>query len=189
VTSMCALILAHSLGQNRSPRPKPGSRGDYRKRLSATGDTLEFRVNVPAINTEEYERTVVYRYRVSGDHVQRIQPTATNGSGFVDEWLNTSWQEAAAQSAQVNAAALHKVYEDFNAHASGNSFTEWIHGPVYACPRKTYQVEIKPDGKNAGLSAMFFRIRETGHGYEMVNVTNTPSPECGGPNLFPPPKQ
>jgi hypothetical protein len=64
------------------------SRGDFEPKLKASGNTFELRINDDAMQFDigrAYERHVIFRYRVTGDRVERIEPIATNARGFVEE--------------------------------------------------------------------------------------------------------
>ncbi|HEY4355340.1 MAG TPA: hypothetical protein VGN16_06310 [Acidobacteriaceae bacterium] len=178
------------------------SRGDFPIRLKVVGpNTFEFRTNVAGFGTEEFERTAVYRYRVRGDHVERVEPIAVNGRGFVDEWLESPWEEAVLQTAMSARSKLqiaHTLYaqqEHEKTHAGHETYIEHTNGPVLACAEaKTYQVQMnarrnilvvgKPGGDTQTLPKTFFTIRETGSGYEMVSVSGNPNPRCAGPDLM-----
>src|SRR5580658_2006492 len=173
------------------------SRGEYGERLRTTADGFEFRVNAAAIGVDDYERTVIYRYRVSGDDVTRVQPIATNGRGFVDEWLSSPWSEAASQTYVSHLADLKRIHTEFNEpiKQDDRTFVQWTHGPVVACKiQGQYQVAMKLDretmvpGKLGGdeqpLPAKYFLIQHVENGYQMLSASAAKSPECGGADLI-----
>lgn len=180
-------VLAPS-GEPNQPRilwhtSRGYSRGDYDSRLRSTGNTFEFRTNVPAFDATDFERTVVYRYSVSGDRVERVGPIAVNGFGFVEEWLESPWGEAASVSDKSTLIQLESVHDRFKRSKSWNLSS----GPVLAChdsPRH-FQVELDADDPSAGYPAAFYQIQENGRGYTML-VANSPKPDprCTGPNLM-----
>ena len=176
------------------------SRFAFQPTLKASGDIFELRLNDDAMHFDTdraFERRVIYRYRVNADTVARIGPIAINARGFIEEWLDMPWNEAAAQTANPASVALKTVHEAYQKESSkaGNSFTERSYGPVLACkPSHEFQVEMKaeretivpgkPGGDSAPLPSTFYRVRETGNGYELLSATNKPDPQCGGPNLM-----
>jgi len=176
------------------------SRGDFEPSLKASGNIFEFRINGDAMlfdTDRAFERRVIYRYRVSGDTVDRIEPIAVNARGFVEEWLEMPWNEAAAQTAAPAGTSLKEVHESYQQESTkdDNIFIKHAYGPVLACksPRE-FQIEIKaerhtivpgkPGGDSVPLSSTFYRVRETGNGYELLSATHKPDPQCGGPNLM-----
>ena len=82
--------------------------------MRSSGDTFELRVNRSSMDVDEAERPVIFRYRVTGDQVVRVQPIAANARGFVEEWLEMPWVEAQAQTAPEASEALRPVYEEFH---------------------------------------------------------------------------
>jgi len=171
------------------------SRGDYESRLRSTGDIFEFRINVPALSIDSYERTVFYRYKVESNRVTRLQPIALNARGFVDEWITMPWDEAKDQTDTAASEAMYSVYKGFQHPNNDTYFVEDSDGPVRACAEsKQFQVEIDstkeiivpglPGGRTESLPRTYFRVIETGDGYEMLKASSKPDPTCGGPDLM-----
>jgi hypothetical protein len=175
------------------------SRGDAVSRMKATADTFELRLNTAAMDINTFEVPVVYRYRVTGDQVKRIEPIATNGRGFVEEWLEMPWDEAKDQVSAESVAAAKRIHDQFAAPVNANdkSFLNHTDGPVRACRDETreFQVEIGntretfvegvPGGRTETLPSTYFHLRETGDGYELEAVGNAPDPNCNGSDLMP----
>jgi hypothetical protein len=176
------------------------SRGDFEPTLKASGNIFEFRINDDAMMFDSgtaFERRVIYRYRVNANTVDRIEPIAINARGFIEEWLGMPWNEAAAQTVDPASVALKKVHDSFQQELKidSNTYTERSYGPVLACkPPREFQVEMKaerdtivpgkPGGDSAPLPSTFYRVRETGNGYELLSASTKPDPQCGGPNLM-----
>ena len=163
------------------------SRGDYVTRLRATGDTLDFRTNVPALDFDGYERTVVYRYQVAKDVVTRVGPIAVNGRGFVEEWLASPWQEASAFSNPASLAALKAAHDRYTSNGSSKDIWTYHYGPVWAChdSAKHFQVELDVDDAHTGDRASYYQILTNGNGYTMMVADSThPDMTCAGPDLM-----
>lgn len=173
--------------------------GDYTPRLKLIApDTFEFRDHADAMffDENEFERTVVYRYKLTGDAVARLEPIATNARSFVDEWLTMPWEEARAQDAADAPAALEQVHAlSHRDDASQDSFVQWQNGSVRACAAKgVFQVEMgvsealhtddKAGGETHMLPTEYFQLREGNGGYEMTDVLTLPNPACGGADLM-----
>jgi hypothetical protein len=174
------------------------SRGDFEPRLRSSGDTFEFRVNRDEMEFDEansFERLAVYRYRVSGERVTRVEPVAAHARGFVEEWLTMPWEEALAQSSPEETSALEAVYKAHHSSDSDkNAYTEWHSGPVYACAaRDRFQVSMtterkrivvgKPGGESTSGPAYYFQLQQD-NGYRLLTITTTPDPTCSGPDLM-----
>jgi hypothetical protein len=174
------------------------SRFNFEPTLKASGNIFELRLNDDAMHFDDkdFERRVIYRYRVNANSVDRIEPIALNARGFVEEWLEMPWSEAAAQSTDPLSVGLETAHRNFHQkpkeeeHAYINNF----YGPVLACKQpKQFQVELaashetrlpgKPD-ESTPLPSTYFKVRETGDGYELLSATNKPDPQCSGPNLM-----
>ena len=145
------------------------------------------RWNAPAMDVASYERTVVYRYRVQGGSVLRLTPIAVNGRGFVEEWLAAPWVEAEAQTGAGNRARMqtfHAGYEQ--AEGSSDTYVSMRYGPVTACStRKEFQVKMDTEASGGREHSDFFRIREIGNGYELMDEGETADARCKGRDLLP----
>jgi hypothetical protein len=176
------------------------SRGDFTPTLKASADTFEFRINEDAMSFDmdnAFERTVIYRYRFAGSSVTRLQPIATNGRGFVEEWLSMPWSEAADQSLPTSSASLqriHHLYETSNPKDS-NAYTTWTAGPVRSCSTPIrFQVAFdtqlnrivpgKPGGEQDAPIRTYFQIKQVANGYQMESASKTPDPTCTGRDLM-----
>jgi hypothetical protein len=173
------------------------SRGDYNTRLSSSGDTFELRLHDDEMHfdMDAFERLVVYRYRVSGDKVIRLEPIAANARGFVEEWLSMPWEEALAQSDTAQADKLRAVHKEYEISFKGTGeYTSWHSGPVQACTTHDhFQVTMttererivpgKPGGESTPGSTYLFQLQQD-NGYRLLKITTTPDPSCAGPDLM-----
>lgn len=175
------------------------SRLNFQPRLKTSGDTFEFRINADEMvfNESGFERTVVYRYRVSQVGVTRLGPVALNARGFVEEWLSMPWNEAVLQEADPDTPALqqlHKAYQH-DQQSAGRQYTSWEAGSVRACTgtgrfqvafdsQTEHFVEGKPSGEQGPATHHFFQLREFSEGYQIVSVAPTPDPTCNGADLL-----
>lgn len=174
------------------------SRFDYEPRLRAAGDTFELRLHDDEMVfdlDDAFERLVVYRYRVSGDKVTRIEPVAAHARGFVEEWLNMPWEEAAAQSDPAQAGKLQAVHKQYEvSFKNTDDYTNWRSGSVQAC--NTYDrfqvimtterdriVPGKPGGESTPGPTYYFQLQQD-NGYRLLAITATPDPSCTGPDLM-----
>jgi hypothetical protein len=176
------------------------SRGDFETSLKASGNIFELRINDDAMHFDTdraFERRVIYRYRVNANTVDRIEPIALNARGFVEEWLDMPWAEAAAQTTDPDSITLKRMHESYQREwkEQDNTFIKHAYGPVLACKQpREFQVEMKaeretivpgkPGGDSAPLPSTFYRVRETGDGYQLLSASAKADPRCSGPNLM-----
>jgi hypothetical protein len=173
--------------------------GDYAPRLKVLApDVFEFRDHADAMAFDEndFERTVIYRYKLWDDSVTRLEPIATNARYFVDEWLTMPWDEARAQDMADAPSVLEQVHAfSHRDDASNDSFVQWQNGPVRACLVKgAFQVQMdvsetlhtndKAGGATHALPTEYFQLREGNGGYVMMGVLTKPNPACGGADLM-----
>jgi hypothetical protein len=155
-------------------------RGDVAPKLTLRPNGFELRAEVNTIEHDQLFRKGVYRYAVDDDTVRRVQPIATDGRGFVDEWLQAPWSEATDWSLPEGLAGFEKAHEAFE-RSQKNAGVTYSYGPVRACLMKgQYEVEIDadPGGKQ------FYAIREGQNGYTLANFGTTQDERCSGPDLM-----
>jgi hypothetical protein len=158
------------------------SRGDFATSLRTTEGGFELRLNEPTMDIDTFERTVVYRYRLTGDQVARIEPIATNGRGFVEEWLKMPWDEAKDQTAPEAVDALRRIHERVaQLDSDPKTYVGYAYGPVRACSLKgRYEVEMDADPGGR----QFYAIEQGKNGYTMVNFSTKQDERCTGPDLM-----
>jgi hypothetical protein len=163
------------------------SRGDFNARLHTTTDTFELFINAASMDVAGYERTVVYRYQLRNDHVQRIGPIAVNGRGFVEEWLNAPWDETLHFSNPQNLPELKAAY-DLNAKHNGtDDFWVYTDGSVRACigNPKRFQVEFDVENIHNITHTSYFQIEQNNSGYTMLTAASSqPDKNCDGPDIM-----
>jgi len=155
-------------------------RGDTDPRFILRPDGFELRADVFTIEIEHITRKGIFRYSVDGDTVRRVQPVATDGRGFVDQWLQSPWSEAKEWSLPEGLAGFQKAHEAFELGRK-DANTTYSYGPVRACLMKgQYEVEIDADPGGR----QFYAIREAENGYMLVNFGTTQDERCSGPDLM-----
>lgn len=170
------------------------SRGDAEPRLHIVGNTFEVRLNVAALNIDDFERVGVFRYKFQDDRVARVDPIAINARETVDEWLHMRWAEARQHVPPTAASALESVHHALTQSTDDKSFLTLRHGSVRACARaKQFQVEVDgdreifvpnvPGGRAEPLTPTYFLLLETGSGYRIFAALKNPDPACTGHDL------
>jgi len=175
------------------------SRFEFAPKLKTSANTFELRLNDTCMDSDAYERRVIYRYRVNDDgSVQRVGPIAINARGFVEEWLSAPWAESRGFLAADASANLQAVHDQFDPPSKPDSseFVTHAYGPVRACKAAgVFQVQIdstlekmvpgKPGGDSSPLPSRYFHVREVKDGYSMISAPSEPDPACSGSNLMP----
>jgi hypothetical protein len=152
-------------------------------RMTAKEDGFELRLDVGTIESDAMVRKGIFRYRVVGNSVERLQPIAVNGRDFVDGWLQASWKEAKKWGVTERLPEFEKVHEDF---ARDRASKEWkiaySYGPVRACTAKgRYEVAIDADPGGQ----MFFEIQQGRNSFTLVNFARASDKQCQGPDIMP----
>ncbi|KVG66138.1 hypothetical protein [Burkholderia pseudomultivorans] len=156
-------------------------------RFKVRPDGFELRATVGSLDTEVMTRPGIFRYRVDGDTVHRVQPVSVNGRDFVDEWLKTDDALAREWSEPSAAAAALKARQSFNTDMKAPDIG-FAYGPVRGCSdsKDRYQVELDLTGKTGETVAKRYAlIRQERNGFTMLGLRNAAEPACRGANLMP----
>ncbi|WP_241288469.1 hypothetical protein [Burkholderia stabilis] len=156
-------------------------------RFKVRPDGFELRTTVGSLDSEVMTRPGIFRYRVDGDTVQRVQPAALNGRDFVDEWLKVDDALAREWSEPAAAAAALKARQAFNAEKKAPD-TGFAYGPVRGCSdsKDRFQVELDLTGKSGETVARRYAlIRQERNGFTLLGLRNSAEPACRGANLMP----
>ncbi|WP_431820369.1 hypothetical protein [Burkholderia sp. F1] len=156
-------------------------------RLKTRPDGFELRAAVHSIDFDLLVRPGIYRYRLDGDTVHRVQPAAANGRDFVDEWLSVDDPLAREWSDPASAAAALKARQALNERRKAPD-TSFGYGAVRGCStaKDRFQVEIALTGKSGQpVAKRYGLIRQEANGFTMLGLQDTPEPTCRGANLMP----
>jgi hypothetical protein len=145
---------------------------------------FELRLQTGQLDLEYMTRLGIYRYRVIGDSLQRVQPIALNGKDFVDEWLQSDWSDAIHWSATTHLGDLQNVHAEVAKRIAPKSGDDAVlsYGPVRACSGdpKHFQVEFDRDpGKPT-----YFQIEQGENSFTMLDASPTPNSHCKGADLM-----
>ncbi|WGY67919.1 hypothetical protein KEC55_13835 [Burkholderia cepacia] len=160
---------------------------DNALRFKVRPDGFEMRTTVGSLDSDVMTRPGIFRYRVDGDTVQRVQPVAVNGRDFVDEWLNVNDAQAREWSEPVAAAAALKGRQAFD-KARKAPDTGFAYGPVRGCSdsKDRFQVELDLTGNSGETVARHYAlIRQERNGFTLLGLSNAAEPACRGANLMP----
>ena len=161
--------------------------------LKIVHEGFQIRLQTAMIDPEISRRIGIYRYRVSGAAIERVQPIANNGRDFVDEWLDSPWNESASWSAPENLEALKATYAKIE--TEGSSSAENIplrnYGPVLACSDARTHFQVKLDagwvdskGKSTPDESIYFQIQEGRNSFTLLSTSDQPDTRCTGPDIM-----
>jgi hypothetical protein len=121
----------------------------------------------------------------------RVQPIAMNGRDFVDEWLESPWDDASRWSAAAGLAPLQQVHEKIAALRNADDSPLLIFGPVRGCTdsKAHYQVELDEEwvddkGNSRSGSPTYFQIEEGKNSFTMLSAAANTDPRCTGPDIM-----
>jgi hypothetical protein len=160
--------------------------------LKIVPDGFQIRVQTGMIDPDIKTRVVIYRYRVSGTEIKRVQPIANNGRDFVDEWLDSPWEESALWSATENLEELKATHTRIEADRSSSAENSSLrtYGPVRACSdaRMHFQVELNAEfvseGKSIPDGSTYFQIQEGKNSFTLLSASDQPDARCAGPDIM-----
>jgi hypothetical protein len=162
-------------------------RDETEPRLKARPDGFELRAEVGSLDADRMTRAGVYRYRLDGDTLQRIQPAASNGRGFVDEWLMVDDALAGDWSAPEQRQQNLTAREQLKAQRAEPGIT-LLYGPVRACKDAgRFQVEIQLyDSKKDlhDLAYAYATILQRPDGFTLMTLGDHEDTRCNGPDLM-----
>jgi len=145
---------------------------------------FELRLQQGMIDMDVMTRLGIYRYKVSDDRVERVQPVASNGRDFVDEWIQSNWSQAKGWSATANIESLEaehmRISEIWHSHSESSPLLTF--GPVLACAddSKHFQVELDEDFE----ASTYFQIEQSLDSFTMVTALRTSHPMCNGEDIM-----
>lgn len=158
---------------------------DFGPVLKARSDGFELRLRDISIDFDVFARAMIYRYRLIGDTVKRVQPVAMNGRDFVDEWLRTEWDEASDWTVNGNLESLkneHATIQKLRYPDKVGSGATLSFGAVRGCSTdpKRFQVALNLDPGGP----IYFAIQEGQNSFTMLSAFNQPDPLCKGADLM-----
>ena len=137
-------------------------------------------------------RKHIVAYQVTGDRVSREPPLAAEPEGFLDEWIDLPWEEAARWSEPSAPPELREWQEWLHAEraAKDSPFSHnFAFGPP-ACEveqgRWQIGIEFSPFAEDASLppempGAIYFTVALKDDAYVLENVSASSVPQCTPP--------
>ncbi|QRY80925.1 hypothetical protein JVX91_07415 [Pseudomonas sp. PDNC002] len=163
-------------------------RDEHEVRLKARPDGFEWRAEVGSLDGDLLTRPGIFRYRQDGETFQRIQPAASNGRGFVDEWLRVDTDLARAWADPAGADATLAARDELIGLDKRTDVT-LAYTAVRGCKADPtrFQVDIELDGPQplAEGNQRYVSIRQESNGFTLLGLSRTADPACSGPDLMP----
>ena len=166
-------------------------RGDTAPILKLVPGGFQLRVETGMLDMDVMTRIGIYRYRVSGDKPERVQPIAINGRDFVDEWLQSPWGDAARWSSPEALATLRDTHRQLGEKTPDTGRPNYTFGPVRGCSDSSahFQVELKAEwiddkGNSKPAGTTYFGIKQGINSFTMLSGANTPDSQCNGIDIM-----
>lgn len=164
-------------------------RGDFETVLKPRPDGFELRVEIGMRDMDVMTRTGIFRYKIDGNQVTRVQPVSMNGRDFVDQWLQSKWPEASAWSDPQALPALEQAHRQLLALLDAKDDpASATFGAVRGCSndRDTYQVQLDlATGKSQDKTeSHYFLVRSGANSFTLQAVLSAPSAQCKGGDLM-----
>lgn len=140
---------------------------------------FQLRFDSNSIDAGVLVRKIIRRYAVKGDTVYRIPPVALSPRDFVDEWIVSPWSAARRWSATQDLQELQSMHDKISKLESDPA-TDFSYGAFQHCTNstRTFQITLCPEKGGA----FYFRVK-SGPFFRMIDVKETPDPDCTGRNL------
>ena len=162
-------------------------RDEHEVQLKARPDGFEWRAEVGSLDGDLLTRPGIFRYRQDGESFQRIQPAASNGRGFVDEWLRVDAGLARAWADPAGADTALAARDELNGLNQRTGVT-LTYTAVRACKQDParFQVDIELDSPQplAEGNQRHASIRQEANGFTLLGLSRTADPACNGPDLM-----
>jgi len=172
--------------------------GDDGFQLKKVPGGFELRAFVHATDVEKGTCLAIFRYRVDGETVRRVS-AATNGRGFVAEWLNLdyfdewsnpdeslarAWSDPAVADAVLQARrSLREQYEEGE---------KLLFHSVRACAggKNRYQIKFRlyDTYNHKPRQKWYALIRQEKNGFTMLGLGTTPDATCKSGDLMTKPR-
>lgn len=170
-------------------------RFDYRRDtnpvMNAEPGGFELRMTGDSIDGNIVMRPVIYRFQQEGSQLVRVQPIAMNGRDFVDEWLESPWDDASRWSAAQSLANLQEIHQQLDALREDENAPLLTFGPVRGCSdaKAHYQVELDEEwvdskGNSRPGSPIYFQIEEGKNSFTMLSAAASADVRCTGADIM-----
>ncbi|MBD9514561.1 hypothetical protein [Pseudomonas sp. PDM22] len=162
-------------------------RDEHEVKLKARPDGFEWRAEVGSLDGDLLTRPGIFRFRQDGEAFQRIQPAASNGRGFVDEWLRVDATLARAWTDPAGADTALTAREEL-IELNKRTGVTLAYTAVRGCKKDParFQVDIELDSPQplAEGNQRYVSIRQESNGFALLGLSRTADPDCNGRDLM-----
>jgi len=146
--------------------------------------TVEFAT--PSIDLDVHDREAIFRFKVSGDRAERIDPVALSPQDFVEEWLRRPWSESVNWTEPKHRDALAERYRAM--HEGDDYISGGFLHPTRRCTVRPglWQVGITlgaSEEKRDQRQPVYFLVRwQPPYRFRMADSADQPFGECFTPD-------
>lgn len=170
-----------SVAQKQILHQELGYVRDEATRWKTLRNGFELRANDAFLDLAVMTKRTIFKFELVAGVLQRVQPIAMNGIGFVDEWLQSEWSNAQKWTDgadQQHFEELRNVHESVRKRLDDTSRAEFGYGPVRHCAEiNEYEAQIEMNDK----PRYFIRIKQGPNGFTMLSASDIQ--KCSGLNF------
>lgn len=165
------------------------NRGVHAPTINTSPHGFQLTIETPSLDLDQFTKTSIYRFRIQGDEVRRIQPIATTPVGFVDSWLQSKWIQAQQWSDPGQFARLQNQHSALESTWKAN-YPELTYKSARSCSdtHDNYQVQLQvtiyQKQRTDRIKQLYFLIHKTNHAFTMLAISPHANPGCNGPNTL-----
>jgi hypothetical protein len=143
---------------------------------------FDLRFRAESMDDGVHNREWIRRYSVIGDAVRRIAPLAASPRDFADEWIASSWSEAAPWTSPAASVRLERVHDQLH----GLRFLDYVSQRGCSDGTDRVQIEVEPTDPKHGTAHYYFLIAGRAD-YTMIDVAREANRACSRPDHIDPP--
>jgi hypothetical protein len=148
--------------------------------LKVGAQDFDLRFRAESIDDGVHNREWIRHYSVIEDTVRRIAPLAESPRDFADEWIASSWADAASWTSTAARPRLERLHERLHRLR----FLDYV--SEHGCPGGRYQIEVEPSDPGDGATNYYFLVDGRAD-FAMFDVARAADPACNKPDLIDPP--
>ena len=168
------------------------SRDGNHPTLGVTSHGFQLQITTSSLDTHQFTKTSIYRYRIQNQNVQRVQPVAITPTGFVDAWLQAPWTTARLWTAPAQLTPLRQLHAVFTSTSQFNAvvYTQFTYKAVRKCASAPNRFQVQFEEafarrrKITDSNQLYFLLEKHDDHFQMLSASSQPHPACTGPNLM-----
>jgi len=144
---------------------------EWEFKLVANQNTFELRFPGNSIDVEILIRDHLRRFEINKGTVSRVEPVALSARDFVDEWIVSSWQEAAKWCTDKDCAKLKKEHIKLNELRKQEGGLQF--GAINKCQKASDTVEVELLHSTGEEFSRYFLVKQH-NDYKMLRISSRP---------------